>query len=263
MPDPNHVIAAVIPARNEAATLARIIAAVAGHVERVFVVDDGSDDATTDIIAASAATGLRHDIPRGKAAALATGFRAALDAGCEAVVTLDADGQHDPGELPALLAAHRAHPDCLVIGARVHNRARAPGLRRFANRFADFWISWASGQRVPDSQSGFRVYPAGLLAAVTPPAGKHRGFVFESQMLIDGARAGWPCIAVPVTSIYAPGARASYFRPGHDVWWIFWMVWWKIWLSALYLPGLWRMLTRPTRWYTPPGPSRPGPDGDA
>lgn len=143
-------------------------------------------------------------------------------------------------------AIHNAEYLPMTCG-RLANRKRAPKLRRFANRFADFWISWASGQRVPDSQSGFRIYPAALLREVHPPTSRHRGFVFESQMLIDGARAGFPCIAVPVHSTYTPGARQSYFRPGRDVWWIFWMVWWKIWLRALYLPGLWRALTRPTR----------------
>lgn len=244
-------VAAVIPARNEAATLAVVIARTADHVDRVYVVDDGSTDATADIIRAAPVTALAHEESKGKAAALATGFRRALADGYTAILTLDGDGQHDTAEISKLLAAHRDHVDCLILGARLLNREHAPVLRRFANRFADFWISWASGQRVPDSQSGFRIYPAALLHEVQASTARHRGYVYESQMLIDGARAGYPSVAVAVSSIYVPGARPSYFRPGRDVWWIFWMVWWKLWLCGLYPVGLWRVLTRPTRWHRP------------
>jgi glycosyltransferase involved in cell wall biosynthesis len=240
---------AVIPARNEARTIRNIVVATCPRVDQVIVVDDGSDDDTSAELHGLTLTIIRHEQPGGKARALATGFRHALNRGADWVVTLDGDGQHDPADIERLLATAQAFPQHLVLGARLRQRQRQPGLRHFANRFADFWISWASGQRVPDSQTGFRVYPRALLTCVHPSTRQRHGFVFETAMLIDGARAGFPCMAVAIDSVYRSDARPSYFRPGRDVWEIFWFVWWRIWLRGLYLPGLWRMLTGKTQFY--------------
>ena len=236
---------AVIPAHNEARTIRPLVERVLGQVGTVIVVDDGSSDGTGEALAGLDCRLLRRDAAGGKAAALAEGFEAALAEGAELVATLDGDGQHDPDELGRLLAAAEANPDHLVVGARLRQRHRQPGIRRFANRFADFWISWASGQRLPDSQSGYRVYPRGLIERVRPSTEKRHGFVYETAMLIDGARAGYRAIAVPIDSIYRDNARPSYFRPGRDVWEIFCFVFWRILLAGLYPQGLWRMIRRP------------------
>lgn len=240
---------AVIPARNEVRTIRAVVQGALACVDQVVVIDDGSDDGTGEALDGLAASIIRHPQSGGKAAALASGFQQALELGADWVVTLDGDGQHDPADIPRLLEAARACPGHLVLGARLRQRHRQPGIRKFANRFADFWISWASGQRVPDSQTGFRVYPRGLIESVQPSTARRHGFVFETAMLIDGARRGFPCVAVAIDSVYNDDARPSYFKPGKDVWEIFWFVWWRILLRALYLPGLWRMLTRPTRHY--------------
>ncbi len=243
--------AAVIPARNEQRTIREVAQATLEQVDRVIVVDDGSTDQTGQCLDGLGIDLLRHRQSRGKAAALATGFEHALAHDCDWVVTLDGDGQHDPADIARLLVAAEAWPGHLVIGARIRQRHRQPGIRRFANRFADFWISWASGQRVPDSQTGFRAYPRRLLEKIQPSTRKRHGFVFETAMLIDGARAGHPCVAVPIDSVYHDDARPSYFRPGKDVWEIFWFVFWRILLWGLYLPGLWRMLTGAARLHDP------------
>lgn len=239
--------AAVIPAHNEVRTIRALAEAALSCVDRVIVVDDGSTDGTADAVADLDVELVRHAQAQGKAAALASGFRAACTAGAQWIATLDGDGQHDPADLDRLLAVARAHPDHLIVGARLRARHRQPRIRRFANRFADFWISWASGQRLPDSQSGYRVYPRALVEQVRPSTTRRHGFVFETGMLIDGARTGFPAIAVPIDSIYQAGARPSYFRPGRDVWEIFWFVFWRIVLAGFYPQGLWRMLTRPAR----------------
>lgn len=240
---------AVIPACNEAATIRSVAAETAARVDRVVVVDDGSTDDTAAELEGLDIDCLRHAESGGKAAALADGFAHALARGAEQVVTLDGDGQHDPIDIPRLLSAARANPGHLVLGARIRQRNRQPGIRRFGNRFADFWISWASGQRVPDSQTGFRIYPRSLLERIRPSTRRRHGFVFETAMLIDGARAGFPCVAVAIDSVYAEGARPSHFRPGRDVWEIFRFVSWRILRRGLYPAGLWRMLTRRARFF--------------
>lgn len=240
-------IAAVIPALNEERTIRQVVEQTRRQVNQVIVVDDGSTDRTGAELKGLDVTVIRREVPGGKAAALAMGFERALVGPCDGVVTLDGDGQHNPADIARMLEAADAHPDHLVIGARLRQRHRQPGIRKFANRFADFFVSWASGQRVPDSQTGFRLYPRALLETVRPSTAPRHGFVFETAMLIDGARAGHPCLAVPIDSVYQPDARPSHFRPGKDVWEIFWFVFWRILLRALYLPGLWRMMTRPTR----------------
>lgn len=240
-------IAAVIPALNEARTIRQVAEQTQRQVDQVIVIDDGSTDQTSAELEGLDVTLIRRDTPGGKAAALAIGFERALADGSDCVVTLDGDGQHNPNDIARLVEAANAHPEDLVIGARLRQRHRQPGIRKFANRIADFFVSWASGQRVPDSQTGFRAYPRKLLQNVQPSTARRHGFVFETAMLIDGARAGHPCLAVPIDSVYQEGARPSHFRPGKDVWEIFWFVFWRILLRALYLPGLWRMITRPAR----------------
>ena len=153
----------VIPAYNEERTIRALAEAALTLCLRVLVVDDGSSDATADQLDGLPLTLLRHSCNQGKAASLRTAFRHALALGATCVVTFDGDGQHDPRDAPKLLAVWRRRPDRLVIGARLHDRSQFPPSRYFANRFACFWISWAAGHPVADSQSGFRVYPRAVM----------------------------------------------------------------------------------------------------
>lgn len=238
---------AVIPARNEGRTIRAVASAARAHVNQVIVVDDGSDDDTTEQLHDLGVIILRRPHSGGKAAALADGFKEALKYDCSRVVTLDGDGQHDPQEITRMLEISYRLPQHLVLGARLRHRHRQPGIRKFANRFADFWISWASGQPVADSQTGFRVYPRALIERIRPSTKSRHGFVFEAAMLIDGARAGFPCTAVAIDSIYRAGFRPSYFRPARDVWEIFRFVSSRIILSGGYPQGLWRSMKKDSR----------------
>ncbi|WP_018873677.1 glycosyltransferase family 2 protein [Thioalkalivibrio sp. ALJ16] len=206
-------IVALIPAHNEAATIEAVIAGA--RVDRVIVIDDGSDDATASLAKRQAEV-LRQGCNQGKAAALWAGMQHALTSGASAVVTLDADGQHDTTEIPALLAAWRETPDRLILGARLKGREHTPPLRLFGNRMADFWIAWASGQPLQDSQSGFRLYPAALLRQLDLPHHRGRSFVFESEVLIAAERLGFPVRVVPVRCIYPENHRPSHYRPTAD-----------------------------------------------
>jgi len=235
-------VAVVIPAYNEAATIRDVASRALEQCAQVIVVDDGSSDDTVARLEGLPLTVLQNGQNAGKAASLWNGLRYALQEGAAAVITLDGDGQHDPADIPRLLGAAQAHPGAVIIAARLQNRESAPRARLFANNFADFWISWAAGQWVHDSQSGFRLYPAALLRGFTPRADRRYGFVFESEVLILGVRRGFPALSVPIASVYRHGARASHFRPVADITLIVRMVAWKLITRGLFLPGLWRAI---------------------
>lgn len=217
-------LAVVIPARNEAPSLRPIVENCLRHARIVIVIDDASMDGTLATIADLPVIALRSDIHLGKGGALALGFRTALEQGALAIVTLDGDGQHDPEDIPAFLAAANRHSGALIVGARVRGRERAPLTRRLANRVADFWISRAAGLQVQDSQCGHRLYPRELAATIEPGIKLEDGFVFESEILIEGAWQGFDVVALPIESRYPGNLRASHFRPVRDIWRIACMV---------------------------------------
>jgi glycosyltransferase involved in cell wall biosynthesis len=234
--------AVVIPACNEAATIADIAARALAVAATVIVVDDGSTDGTHERLAGLPVCLLRNDRNRGKAASLWRGMQHALALGADGVVTLDGDGQHAPEDVPRLVRAAREHPDDVVIGARLIGRKAAPRARRIANRVGDFSIGWAAGQSLDDSQSGFRVYPATLLRRLEVDHGPSRGFVFESEVLIAAARLGHRIRSVAIAAVYPKGARPSHFRPVVDVARIGRMVAWQLLRRGMYPAGLYRSL---------------------
>lgn len=230
--------AVVIPAFNESATIRDVVTRTLRQVERVIVVDDGSNDGTAAALEDLPVTVLRNPVNLGKAAGLRRGMEHALREGVAVAITLDGDGQHEPEEIPRLIAAHLKRPGAIVIGARLHEKTRIPRARYLANRFANFWIAWAAGYPLIDSQSGFRLYPASLLHAIDVTRNKSAGFVFESEILIDAARIGVRSVAVPIAAIYRAQARPSYFRPCVDVLLITRMVAWKLLSRGLDILGL-------------------------
>jgi glycosyltransferase involved in cell wall biosynthesis len=240
-------VVVVIPAYNEAATIAGVVRRAAAHAASVIVVDDGSRDGTAAALDGLPCAVIVHPRNLGKGAALARGMAEALAQGAGVVITLDADGQHAPEEIPRLVRAAAAHPDAVIIGARLRRTERAPRHRRIANRVADFFIGWAAGQRIDDTQSGFRLYPAALLPRLEVPSGPDRGFVFESELLIEAARAGVPIRSVAIDSIYASGARPSHFRPVTDIARIGRMLFWKLAPRGFDPVGLVRSLSRRER----------------
>jgi glycosyltransferase involved in cell wall biosynthesis len=233
----------VIPAYNEILAIRGVVSRALDTGVAVVVVDDGSTDGTAAAIADLPAVCLRHEANRGKATALWTGFEWALAQGAEAVVTLDGDGQHRPEDLPRLLAIAAKHPRRLVIGARLAGRESYPRIRTFANRFADFWIGWAAGCPLVDSQCGERVYPSELLRLVRST--KAKGFTFESEIVIRASRLGFEPLAVPIAAIHLSHGRASHFRPVRDIACIVKMVAGQLVRTGLNPRGLWRSLVRP------------------
>jgi glycosyltransferase involved in cell wall biosynthesis len=236
----------VIPAYQEAATIGPVVrrCRTLPEVSCVVVVDDGSLDQTAQIAADGGATVLRHMHNLGKGASLMRGMLAAIQAGASRVATLDGDCQHRPEDLPRLLECSRRWPDHIIIGSRRASGDGQPRARFIANRVADFWISWAAGHPIDDSQSGFRVYPAALVQRIATRPPKATGFAFESEILIDAARLGFLTVAVDISTVYgATLKRGSHFRPVTDVAQIVLMVARRLLYTGMNPVGLWRSLT--------------------
>ena len=223
MPDASPSVLALIPAHDEAPRIAAVVRAAAAILP-VVVVDDGSADDTAAVARDAGAAVIRQAPNQGKGAALRTGFRHALEAGVAAVVTLDADGQHDPAEIPALLAGRRGgaraqeagagsagtgagEPVELVIGRR--SFAAMPAPRRLSNSLGTGLLSAALGRWIPDNQSGYRVIGRRLMAAMLDS--REDGFAFEVEMIAVCLREGWPMAWVPIRTIY--GEERSHIRP--------------------------------------------------
>ena len=214
-------ILALIPAYNESRQIAKIVAGAREHLP-VLVVDDGSADDTAAQAEAAGAAVLRQVPNQGKGAALRAGFRRALAEGCAAVVTLDADGQHDPAEIPSFLDKFSGGEIDLVVGAR--DFRQMPLTRRLANTIGRVSFSWALGQPVRDNQSGYRLISQRLLASLLDS--HETGFEFEVEMIVTCVRRRYGLGWVPIRTIYAdekshiePGAHAvNYFRMVWQTW---------------------------------------------
>ena len=235
----------VIPAFNEAATIRELAEAALKILPDVVVVDDGSTDNTLERLEGLPVSVLRNERNCGKAASLWKGFEHALANGAQMVVTLDGDGQHRPEDMPRLLNVAARSPHSIVIGARLHDKKNFPARRYYANQFARFWISWAAGYPIADTQSGFRVYPASLFTKFTRRDVAWNGFVFESEVLIAAGAAGVRSIAVAIPGIYPKQARPSHFRPVIDIARIVVMVAGRLLMRGMNPVGLWRSLNLP------------------
>ncbi len=209
--------AIIIPVYNHERQIGEVIRQALKLGLPVFVVDDGSTDATGPIIdAVGGITILRHPENRGKGAAICTGFAAAAARACDWAVTLDGDGQHNPEDVWALLDAAKNGPRRLVIGRRLgmDEQLHVPWTSRFGRIFSNFWVWVAGGPWVEDSQSGFRLYP---LPETLQLSVRARRYQFEVEILVKARQQGITTTEVPVRVIYQQrGERVSHFRPWHD-----------------------------------------------
>jgi glycosyltransferase involved in cell wall biosynthesis len=199
-------ILALIPAYEEGPRIGAVVEAARRHLP-VVVVDDGSTDATAARAKAAGATVIRQAPNAGKGAALRAGFRHALDAGAPAVVTLDADGQHDPAEIPAFLERFGGRRAELIIGQR--DLGAMPPIRRLSNTIGGLALAAALGRSVPDNQSGYRLIGRTLMRALLDS--DEGGFEFEVEMIARCLALGLPIDSVPIRTIYA--GEPSHIRP--------------------------------------------------
>lgn len=205
-------IAAAIPAYDAAPSVVDVVTRTAERIDEVLVVDDGSSDGTADAARAAGARVVRHERNLGKGRALRTAFVDLFRRGHDAVITLDADGQHLPEEIPVIVAAARDGAD-LVIGCRAHLYHEFHSVRRASNRISSTLISAAAGQVLGDIQSGFRLYSRALIETTGFPEPR---FEAESAVVVRAVRFGFRVDSVPVRLGFADGRTTSHYRPMID-----------------------------------------------
>jgi len=213
--------ALLIPAHNVETRIGEVLKGAGKWMADILVVDDGSTDKTADIARRQGARVLSEGVNRGKGHALKWGFDFLLKEGPEAILTMDGDGQHDPACLPLFLEAYRRGAGEVIIGSRMGSREKIPRLRYYPNLVGTYCLSWATGQYVPDSQSGFRLYQARGLKGLSLTA---NGFALETELLIKLAKQGARIASLPIPAIYSQNGQASHYRPVADTYQISIMV---------------------------------------
>lgn len=216
---PRPEVRVIIPALDAALTIGDVIAGVRRALPhaQVLVVNDGSTDATGRVAEGAGAEVLAFERNRGKGAALRAAFARSVADGVDIVVTVDADGQHDPSRAPALVA--RLEDADIAIGVRRRLKTGMPMHRRFANTLSSWAISRCAGQRLPDTQSGFRAIRRAVLERVQPAGDRYE---FETDFLILAARAGFRITGAEIPTIYG---APSHFRNLEDARRIFATIW--------------------------------------
>ena len=211
-------ILALIPAYNEAERIVPVIQGAKAHLP-VLVVDDGSRDATSQLAHDCGAQVLRLEPNQGKGAALKAGFQRAIEQGFKAVLTLDADGQHDTAEIPTFLQTWETKRPDMIIGVR--DFSKMPFPRRYSNPIGQWLFNWAVGRFVPDNQSGYRLFSRRLMeASLDSPVG---GFEFEVEIIVICIKRGFSLVGVPIRTIYA--GEGSHITPVKHVGRYFRLIW--------------------------------------
>lgn len=206
----------LLPTFNNAGTISSVMDGILLYTNDLIVVNDGSTDDTAKLLAAYPTVKiLGYEKNRGKGYALRQGFKAARAAGFTHAISIDADGQHYPSDLPLFFEAMQMHPQALVIGARnLGNTDNVPGKSSFGNRFSNFWFKLFTGIKAPDTQSGYRLYPLVELEKMRWYTVKYE---FEVEVIVRAAWAGIPILSVPIQVYYPPAEeRVSHFRPFKD-----------------------------------------------
>ena len=204
-------VQALVPAFNEARTIAKVVSGLVPHVAAVCVVDDGSTDGTADAARRAGADVMMNPGDRGKGTAIRSGLARVLERDCSHVLLIDGDLQHLPEEAPLLIAeAERTGAD-VVLGERRFDRRAMPASRYHANRIGSLALSRFLGVAVRDTQCGFRLFKADVLRSLPLTA---RGYDIETEMLVKLKRRGGVIASVPITAVYT--GQRSKLRPVRD-----------------------------------------------
>ena len=209
-------ICVIIPTYNNKGTIMQVIQSVAEYCEDIFVVCDGPTDGTVELVKQSAApvNVVEYQPNKGKGTALVTGFREALKRGFRYAITLDSDGQHYASDIPAFVEAITEHPDTLIIGSRGLKHDNMPQKNTFANKFSNFWFTVQTAKKLPDTQTGFRLYPLQKMGKMHIITSRYEA---ELELLVRSAWRNINIIPIPINVYYPPQEeRVSFFRPGKD-----------------------------------------------
>lgn len=209
-------VAAIVPCYNTGGRVRPVLESLLRVLDHVIVVDDGSTDGLENQVAGLPVRLISFAANRGKGHALIEGFRAAREIpGLVCAITLDSDGQHDPSEIPGLYRAFREREADLVIGSRVFSGGEVPWRSRFGNTLTVTVTGLLLGQRLPDTQSGFRLHSARYLEYIleTIPGGRYET---EMEILVRAVRDGFVVVPIPIKTIYEEGNKSSHFGVVRD-----------------------------------------------
>ena len=229
-------ICVIIPTYNNQKTVGRLVEQVLSYSNDVIVVNDGATDETSTILDGFKDSIYRIDYApnKGKGYALRMGFQKALELGYRFAITIDSDGQHFPSDIPKFLEVHKSHPDSVIMGARNLEADGMPAKNSFANRFSNFWFRLQTGIYMPDTQTGFRLYPLKKIENINFFTTR---FEFEIEVIVKLAWRDVSFVSVPIQVKYDPNERVSHFRPGPDFTRIsFLNAWFTILTAAYHLP---------------------------
>ena len=229
-------ICVIVPTYNNHKTVARVVESVLEYSNDVIVVNDGATDDTAEILNQFEDRIYRIDYSRnkGKGYALRMGFQKALELGYQFAITIDSDGQHFANDIPKFIEVHKTHPDAVIMGARNLEAEGMPAKNGFANRFSNFWFRLQTGIYMPDTQTGFRLYPLNKIEELSLFTTR---FELEIEVIVKLAWRDVPFVSVPIQVTYDSDERVSHFRPGPDFTRIsFLNAWFTILTAACHLP---------------------------
>ncbi len=210
-----HKCCVVIPTYNNEKTLERVIKGVLEYCHDIIIVNDGATDSSASIIEKylDKITLIVHPHNIGKGKALRNAFAKAIEMGFDYVVTIDSDGQHYPENLPDFLEASVKNPNAIIMGSRNMDQASVPGKSSFGHKFSNFWFYVETGIKLPDTQTGFRLYP---LQEIRKRKYYTNKFEFEIEVIVKMAWRFVQFESIPIKVLYDPNERVSHFRPFKD-----------------------------------------------
>jgi glycosyltransferase involved in cell wall biosynthesis len=205
----------IIPTYNNASTLGNVITDVSAYTDNIIVVNDGSTDTTGTVLDSFPAIGkVSYTRNKGKGWALRQGFKKAIESGYEYAITIDSDGQHFAKDLSLFIEKLETCGPAIIMGARNLAEENMPGKNSFGNRFSNFWFWVETGIKCPDTQTGFRLYPLGLMKGMKFFTRKYE---FEIEAVVRSVWKGIKLEWIPISVYYAPKeTRITHFRPFKD-----------------------------------------------